>query len=224
MRDFRDAKAMARALRGALAEQGHAISNSQSLELIAKAFGLNDWNTLSAKIQAAGKAEPAPEPPPRPKGDPARLGFSPTLQATLHGAVAAAARRQHEYATLEHLLLALTDDPDAAAALDACRVDRAALKATVERYLDTELKELVVPAAEPKPTPGFQRVIQRAVIHIQAAGGEVVTGANVLVGLFSEQESHAAFFLGEQGVTRLDVVNVLVHGLPRRGPPGVARA
>ena len=219
MRDFRDAKAMARTLRGALAEHGLTLSHSQSLELIAKAFGMNDWNTLSAKIEAAGKARPDPEPPPPRSAPSGQLGFSPALEASLHRAIAAAMQRSHEYATLEHLLLALTDDADAAAALDACRIDRAALKAALEGYLDTELKGLVVRDAEPKPTIGFQRVIQRAVIHIQAAGGDVVTGANLLVAMFSEQESHAAVFLGEHGVTRLDVVNFLVHGLPRRGPP-----
>ncbi|RYG12141.1 MAG: ATP-dependent Clp protease ATP-binding subunit ClpA, partial [Caulobacteraceae bacterium] len=122
--------------------------------------------------------------------------FSRNLEETLHRAVAYANQRKHEYATLEHLLLALIDDEDAASVLNACDVDMSSLKMGLANYLDVELKSLVVEdGEEAKPTAGFQRVIQRAVIHVQSSGQEDVTGANVLVAIFSERESHAAYFL-----------------------------
>src|SRR3569833_3123721 len=125
--------------------------------------------------------------------------FSRSLEQSLHRALALANERHHEYATLEHLLLSLADDEDAAGVMRACDVDLAALKKSLLNYLDTELKSLVVDDGEDaKPTAGFQRVIQRAVIHVQSSGREEVTGANVLVAIFSERESHAAYFLQEQ--------------------------
>lgn len=214
MRDFRDAKAMARTLRGALAEQGLPISNSQSLELIAKLFALNDWNTLSAKIQAARPARPA-EPPPPPKLEPPAglLGFSPSLQQALHQAVTAANQRHHEFATLEHLLAALAKDEQAAKVMAACGVDAALLEQEVTGYLDTELKHLTSDEWEARPTEGFQRVIRRAVVHVQASGRPEVSGPDVLVAMFSERESHAVYFLARQGMSRLDAVNFIVHGI-----------
>ena len=155
--------------------------------------------------------------------------FSRNLEETLHRAVAYANQRKHEYATLEHLLLALADDPDAAAVMNACDVDLAALKKSLTNYLDTELKSLVVDDGEDaKPTAGFQRVIQRAVIHVQSSGRDDVTGANVLVAIFSERESHAAYFLQEQEMTRYDAVNFIAHGIAKkagrlRDPPGQGR-
>ncbi len=141
------------------------------------------------------------------------LGFSPELTATLHRAVASANERSHEYATLEHLLLALADDSDASFVMKACNVDLDVLRRELAGYLDDELNELKRQATDDaKPTAGFQRVIQRAVIHVTAGGGQSVTGANVLVALFSERESRAAHFLGEQAMTRLAAVNVIVHG------------
>jgi ATP-dependent Clp protease ATP-binding subunit ClpA len=143
--------------------------------------------------------------------------FSRNLEETLHRAVAYANQRKHEYATLEHLLLSLADDEDAAAVMRACNVDLAALKKTVVNYLDTELKSLVVEdAEEAKPTAGFQRVIQRAIIHVQSSGRDEVMGANVLVAVFSERESHAAFFLQEQDMTRYDAVNFIAHGIAKK--------
>src|SRR5690606_6824359 len=110
--------------------------------------------------------------------------FSRNLEETLHRAVAFANERRHEYATLEHLLLALTDDADGALVLNACDVDLAALRTNLVNYLDVELKSLVVEVGEEaKPTAGFQRVIQRAVIHVQSSGQDDVTGANVLVAI-----------------------------------------
>ncbi len=143
--------------------------------------------------------------------------FSRNLEETLHRAVAYANQRHHEYATLEHLLLSLGDDPDAAQVMRACNVDLAGLKKNLVTYLDTELNSLVVEDGEDaKPTAGFQRVIQRAVIHVQSSGRDEVTGANVLVAVFSERESHAAFFLQEQDMTRYDAVNFIAHGIAKK--------
>ncbi|MCF8503477.1 MAG: ATP-dependent Clp protease ATP-binding subunit ClpA [Caulobacter sp.] len=143
--------------------------------------------------------------------------FSRNLEETLHRAVAYANQRKHEYATLEHLLLSLTDDEDAAGVMGACDVDLAALKKTLTGYLDTELRSLIVEDGEDaKPTAGFQRVIQRAVIHVQSSGRDEVTGANVLVAVFSERESHAAYFLQEQDMTRYDAVNFIAHGIAKK--------
>jgi ATP-dependent Clp protease ATP-binding subunit ClpA len=151
--------------------------------------------------------------------------FSRNLEDTLHRAVAFANQRKHEYATLEHLLLALIDDQDAAAVMNACDVDMAALKKSLVNYLDTELTSLVVEDGEDaKPTQGFQRVIQRAVIHVQSSGRDDVTGANVLVAIFSERESHAAYFLQEQEMTRYDAVNFIAHGIAKKAGASEPRA
>jgi ATP-dependent Clp protease ATP-binding subunit ClpA len=141
--------------------------------------------------------------------------------------LAIANERHHEYATLEHLLLALIDDKDAAAVMRACSVDLDVLRRSLEGYIDTELLNLVgANGEESKPTAGFQRVIQRAVIHVQSSGREEVTGANVLVAIFAERESHAAYFLQEQDMTRYDAVNYISHGVAKRpglSEPRVAR-
>ena len=122
--------------------------------------------------------------------------FSKSLEAALHRALEAANERSHEFATLEHLLLALLDDRDASAVMRACGVDQDAMRARITSYLDTDLVSLVVKDhAEAQPTTGFQRVIHRAVVHVQSSGREEVTGANVLVAIFAERESHAAYFL-----------------------------
>jgi ATP-dependent Clp protease ATP-binding subunit ClpA len=143
--------------------------------------------------------------------------FSRSLEKVLHKALASAAQRKQEYATLEHLLLALLDDADAAAVLRACGVDHEVLRNDLLDYIDGELENLIVQnPSEAKPTAGFQRVIQRAVIHVQSSGREEVTGANVLVAIFAERESHAAFFLQEQDMTRYDAVNYISHGIAKR--------
>jgi len=147
--------------------------------------------------------------------------FSRALEKTLRKALALANERRHEYATLEHLLLALIDDPDAAAVLRACNVDLDQLRRNVVQYLDTDLDNLIVETIdEAKATAGFQRVVQRAAIHVQSSGREEVTGANVLVAIFAERESHAAFFLQEQDMTRYDAVNYISHGIAKR--PGLS--
>ncbi|MFA5040567.1 MAG: ATP-dependent Clp protease ATP-binding subunit ClpA [Bdellovibrionales bacterium] len=143
--------------------------------------------------------------------------LSKNLERTLHRALALANQRRHEYATLEHLLLALLDDADAIAVLRACDVDLDLLRADLIKHLDVELSGLVVDNydEDAKPTAGFQRVLQRAVIHVQSAGREEVTGANVLVSLFSERESHAVFFLQGQNMSRFDAVNYISHGITK---------
>jgi len=149
--------------------------------------------------------------------------FSRSLEQSLHRALALANERHHEYATLEHLLMALIDDQDAAAVMRACNVDLDKLRRSLGGYLETELENLVADAGDDaKPTAGFQRVIQRAVIHVQSSGREEVTGANVLVAIFAERESHAAYFLQEQDMTRYDAVNYISHGIAKR--PGMSES
>src|SRR2546421_7021998 len=150
--------------------------------------------------------------------------FSRSLEQSLHRALALANERHHEYATLEHLLLALIDDSDAAAVMKACNVDIEKLRRNLVSYVESELENLVTDGSEDsKPTAGFQRVIQRAVIHVQSSGREEVTGANVLVAIFAERESHAVYFLQSQDMTRLDAVNYISHGIAKRPGTGERR-
>ncbi|MBT4932850.1 MAG: ATP-dependent Clp protease ATP-binding subunit ClpA [Rhodospirillaceae bacterium] len=147
--------------------------------------------------------------------------LSRNLEQTLHRALAMATERRHEYATLEHLLMALTDDQDAVAVLRACGVDLDQLRQNLVDFINDELAEIRLdsptdtPMADPKPTAGFQRVVQRAIIHVQSSGREEVTGANILVALFSERESHAVYFLQIHDMSRLDAVNYISHGIAK---------
>jgi ATP-dependent Clp protease ATP-binding subunit ClpA len=142
--------------------------------------------------------------------------LSRNLEQTLHRALALASERRHEYATLEHLLLALAEDTDAINVLKACGVDPERLRRDLTEFLEKDLAGLVSDrAGDPKPTAGFQRVVQRAAIHVQSSGREEVTGANVLVALFSERESHAVYYLQLQDMTRLDAVNFISHGIAK---------
>lgn len=142
--------------------------------------------------------------------------LSRNLEESLHRALAYASERRHEYATLEHLLLSLTEDQDAIAVFKACRVDVERLRSELRDFADSELSGLIsARLVDPKPTAGFQRVIQRAAIHVQSSGREEVTGANVLVALFSERESHAVYYLQLQDMTRLDAVNYISHGIAK---------
>ena len=142
--------------------------------------------------------------------------LSRNLEKSLHRALALASDRGHEYATLEHLLMALAEDQDAIAVLRACGVDVARLGGELQAYLDNELSNLVINNGEdPKPTASFQRVVQRAAIHVQSSGRQEVTGANVLVAMFSERESHAVFYLQEQDMSRFDAVNYISHGVAK---------
>ena len=152
--------------------------------------------------------------------------FSPHLEQTLHRALAEANERQHEYATLEHLLLGLLDDRDAASVLKACNVEIEVLRSNLVEYLDNELDNLKVDdeGVEATPTAGFQRVVQRAILHVQSSGREEMTGANVLVALFSERESHAVYFLQQQDMTRLDAVSYISHGIAKSPQHGDRRS
>ncbi|MDD2860534.1 MAG: ATP-dependent Clp protease ATP-binding subunit ClpA [Acidiphilium sp.] len=150
--------------------------------------------------------------------------LSRNLEQTLHRSLAFAAERRHEYATLEHLLLGLIDDADALTVLRACGVDIERLRRETTEFLDKDLAGLATDrAGDPKPTAGFQRVVQRAAIHVQSSGRDEVTGANVLVALFSERESHAVYFLQAQDMTRLDAVNFISHGIAKSPGRSVPR-
>ncbi len=142
--------------------------------------------------------------------------LSRNLEHTLHKALASANEHNHEYATLEHLLLSLTEDQDAMAVLRSCGIEMADLRAQLIQYIQSELSYLInYESEEAQPTTAFQRVLQRAAIHVQSSGREEVTGANVLVALFSERESHAVYFLQEQDMTRFDAVNYISHGIAK---------
>ncbi|MDR0808731.1 MAG: ATP-dependent Clp protease ATP-binding subunit ClpA [Gemmobacter sp.] len=151
--------------------------------------------------------------------------FSTTLEQAIHGALALANARRHELATLEHLLLALIDEPDAARVMKACSVDLEELHKTLLDFIDDDLSTLVtdVEGSEAVPTAAFQRVIQRAAIHVQSSGRTEVTGANVLVAIFAERESNAAYFLQEQDMTRYDAVNFIAHGVAKDPSYGESR-
>jgi ATP-dependent Clp protease ATP-binding subunit ClpA len=144
--------------------------------------------------------------------------FAQNLEKTLHAAIDSARERRHEYATLEHLLLALVADEDAAEVMNACGVDLEELTGVVRQYLDQEYQSLQnEDSSEPQPTAGFQRVIQRAILHVQSSGKDTVTGANVLVALFSERDSYAVYFLQQQDMSRLDAVSFISHGIGKGG-------
>jgi ATP-dependent Clp protease ATP-binding subunit ClpA len=167
---------------------------------------------------------------PRPSGPPIRgalnvPSFSTTLEQSIHRALALANARRHELATLEHLLLALIDEPDAARVMRACAVDLDELRKSLEEFIEDDLSTLVtdVDGSEAVPTAAFQRVIQRAAIHVQSSGRTEVTGANVLVAIFAERESNAAYFLQEQDMTRYDAVNFIAHGVAKDPAFGESR-
>ena len=151
--------------------------------------------------------------------------FSTTLEQSIHGALALANERKHELATLEHLLLALIDEPDAARVMRACSVNLDDLRKDLEDFIGDDLSTLItdVEGSEAVPTAAFQRVIQRAAIHVQSSGRSEVTGANVLVAIFAERESNAAYFLQEQDMTRYDAVNFIAHGVAKDPAFGEAR-
>jgi len=149
--------------------------------------------------------------------------LTPSLENALEQALTAAGERDHEYATLEHLLLALTDDEDAIAVMTACKVDIPSLKAALIQYVDEDLSSLITenPSGRVQPTAAFQRVVQRAVLHVESSGRDEVSGANILISIFSERESHATYFLQEQDMTRYDAVNFVSHGVSK--VPGLDR-
>ena len=215
MRDFRDAKAMAHTLRGALAARGFKITVSQSLELIAETFGVADWNTLAAAIhrEAVAPRGNASSRPAATAGGAPGLSFSRELELAFQRALACADQRKHEYTTLEHLLLALIDDAVAAAVMKACRVDLDALKEKLVSYIDNELRSLVTDDGRAsRPTAAFQRVVQRAMLDAQGLGRDT-TGADLLVAIFAETESPAVWLLGEQDMTYQDAANFILHAI-----------
>ncbi len=143
--------------------------------------------------------------------------LTPSLESALERALTAAGERQHEYATLEHLLLALTEDDDAVEVMSACKVNIPYLKQALEQYIDEDLSSLITdsPSGRVQPTAAFQRVVQRAVLHVESSGRDEVSGANILISIFSERESHATYFLQEQDMTRYDAVNYVSHGVSK---------
>ena len=220
MRDFRDAKTMARALRDALKAKAVEVTHAEALELIAKAFGYDNLNILSAKIEAA---EPATSDGVTTRGAataPRNNAHSPQFPttATMHRAFAHAMERKHQYETLEHLLLALIDDIDASAVMKACQVDLGALKEKLTSYLDNDLKTMAINGgSEPKQSAGFQRVLQRAALYAEGRGRPARTGAELLVAIIAETESPAAQLLGQQDMTRQDAINFVIHGIAKGG-------
>jgi hypothetical protein len=214
MRDFRNAKSMAQTLRAALATKGVKITIGQSLELIAEIFGLANWNTLAAAIRAEKSiSREKVSPPLSTMGGNSYPPLSSALAVTLHRALGFANQRRHEYATVEHLLLALIDDADASAVMRISSANRGALAEKLVGYLDNELKTLVINnGADSKPTAAFQRVVQRAELRGKELGRSMVTGAYVLEAVTAETQSLAARLLGEQGMTRQHLLNIITHG------------
>ena len=143
--------------------------------------------------------------------------FTKSLENAISHAFKFASEKNHQYVTLEHLLFSLIGETDALNVMKACSVDTDLLKENLEYYIDNELDNIVNSEKEsdPQPTAGFQRVIQRSIVHVQSSGKNEVTGANILVSLFAERESHATYFLQEQEVTRYDVVNFISHGITK---------
>jgi hypothetical protein len=216
MRDFRNAKAMAQTLRASLSNKGTNITVSQSLELVAEMFGVTDWNTLAAAIRAReenvvrGKKIISSSPLPVVQASGPELPISTSLAATLQRAIGFAAQRKHEYATLEHLLLALLDDPDASREMRVFNADLSALKEQITDHLDNKLGILVIDnGPDPKPNAAFQRVLQRAKRRAQELDGSGVTGANILEAIIIETDSQAARLLSEQ---KIDISYLIARG------------
>jgi len=195
MRDYRDAKSMAHVLRDALAAKNCKISVGESLELIAHLFGVADWNTLAALIKNSDsmphRLMREPEPPPF---------FSRDLEATLHRSLETAVERWQSQATLEHLLLSLTEDPDAMAVMKASGVDPASARERLARSADVAAPRHPGNMTDASPTDAFQRVVQRAILDAQASGARPITGAHVLAAILSEHDSAAVRQLRMEGL------------------------
>jgi hypothetical protein len=220
MRDYRDAKAMAQTVRASLADHGMKITNSQSLELMARAFGVADWNTLAAAIGDGVAPRRTRVATPSAAIDagirPREPRFAAELERTLQRALGHADARKHQYTTLEHLLLALTDDAHASKVMLACGVDLAALKKSLTDYIDDGLRTIVVETGaspvESRPTAAFQRVMQRAEAHAEQMGQQEITGNNVMVVIFAERLSPAVRRLYSQNMTAQDAANLVERG------------
>ena len=184
-------------VREALAAKHYKITVGESLEIIARLFGVADWNTLSASIK---KSERAPKLAGT-SGRDRHLRFARTTEQALHRTLTIATDQGHSQATVEHLLLSLTKDPDAAAIMRAHGVDFAAMREQVTRSIEIDSPSKTDRGAnDPTPTPGFQRVVQRAILDVQEAGGESVTGAHLLAAIFSDENAIAVAILREHGV------------------------
>jgi hypothetical protein len=224
MRDFRDAKAMAHTVRASLADHGLKVTNSQSLELIAKAFGVADWNTLAAAIRGAGTSSRAEVAKPSVTIDagirPRAPRFATELERTLQRALGYGDARRQQYTTLEHLLLALIDDASASKVMLACDVDLPMLRESLTDYIDKELRSIVVETGGSpggsRPTAAFQRVMQRAEAHAEQMGRQEVTGANVMVVIFAERLSPAVRRLYSQDMAAQDAADVVERGVAKR--------
>lgn len=201
MRDFRDARAMAQTLRTFLASKGLKVTVAESLELIAELFGLADWNTLAAAIRRESSTSDTTSTRMPRASIKWPSGFTRELDLTLNRALTYAKERKHEFATLEHLLLALLDDPDASAVLNASQVDLEALRQTATSYIDDKLNTWVMigDQRDTTPTVAFRRVVHRATVRSLK---RETTGLDVLATLFGESESPAVLFLSEQAMTR----------------------
>lgn len=205
MRDFRDAKAMAHLLREELAAKHFKITVGESLELIARLFGLGDWNTLSAFIKHSGPAQPTGV-----RGGPGAVQFSRTTEEALHRSLTAATDRAQAFATVEHLLLSLTYDPAASAIMQACAVDPAAIRESLLRSAEVgTFRESDLAALDSTPSDDFQRVVGCAIRDLRTSGGGEVTGANLLLAIFSEEKTTAVRILREKGMSRRDVLRAI---------------
>lgn len=211
MRDFRDAKSMAHTLREALAAKQHKITVGESLELIARLFGMADWNTLSALIKDWDRDVKAPGA----RRGGGSLQFTAATEAALHRALRAASERGHAQATVEHLLLSLTDDPDATAIMKECGIDPAAIQKLLSSSVEVgSAGDGGGGASDPAPSPAFQRVVQRAILEVQASGGRDITGADLLVALVTEPEGTSVRVLRERAA---DLSEALKKAGPRTG-------
>ena len=146
------------------------------------------------------------------------------LEVSLHMAFMEARQKRHEFITVEHLLLALVDNPSASEVLKACAADLDDLRKQLGEFVTEHTPVLSGEDVDTQPTLGFQRVIQRAILHVQSSGKKEVTGANVLVAIFGEKDSHAVYFLQQQGISRLDVVNFISHGITKSAQPAQGKA
>lgn len=224
MRDYRDAKAMAHTLRDTLAAKNHKITVGESLELVARLFGVADWNTLSAIIKNSDSAafensHRVPEPTSARHG-PGHVEFAKSVEDALHRTLALAVNRGQDEATVLHMLCALTGDLDAAAVMKECKADPVAIREAlftsdeIGRPGDYETRGM---QGDPTPTAAFQRVVQLAILDLQASGGGFMTGAHLLAAIFSaweagilsEQERAAVQILKEQGVNQKAVLRII---------------
>lgn len=210
MRNFRDAKSMAHTLREALAAKHYKISVGESLELIAHLFGVSDWNTLSATIKESDQEPKQHDRPGKSRG----LHFAATTEAALSGALQAASERGQAESKVEHLLLSLMEDPDVIAILKAHKIDPAQTKRLLASRIEMPNTVDRTNTTDPSPSAGFQRVVQRAILICQTSGEWNITGAHLLLAIFTEQEGTVVETLREIGLNRSHVANVL------KRPPG----